>query len=79
MTAASTVNTIKHTGDKLSRFNIRGHSKDVHKTNFFRSPVTTKPLTTAKGLTMQTKDKMYIFDKGATRQMIGLSSLTEKK
>ena len=58
---------------------MKGHYRNVHRTNFFRSFVSTKAKTTACGLTILTKERMHIVYSGASLHMMGISSSNEKE
>ena len=70
-----------HRAYKLHKelFKTNEHCKDVHKTNFFRTSITTKAKYTATGLAIHSKERMYIVDSGAPLHMMEVSSLNHRE
>ena len=71
----------RHKAYKLHKelFKTKGHCRDAHNTNFFRSYVSTEEKNTATGLAMHSKEKVYIVDSGASLHMIILSGSQRKE
>ena len=64
----------RHRAHKLHKelFETKGHHKDVHNTNFFRSCVLTTAKFTATDLSIHSIERMYIVDSGASLHNDGI-------
>ena len=60
-------------------FKTKRNFSDVDNTIFFRSHVPTQAKNTATGLAIQTTERVYIVDSGASLHMMGLLSLSKKE
>ena len=79
MRSKNSVQGINHTKLHRELFKIQGHQSDVHKSNFFSCYVPTEVRNTATGLAIHTRERMHIFDSGATLHRMGLASLIWKE